>query len=106
MTDPTDAPREAVRPATECYLVQGGGRWFATSMLRGDQIEPEEWGVLALAVDNVTGGGIAARVRLAIAHYAYDLHADAHLTHADMDRLSVTILAALGIATTTEPRHD
>ena len=65
MTDDTTTDRETVRPATECWLVHDG-HWFATSMLRADEIVPGDGDVLALAIDNVTGGGLVARVREAV----------------------------------------
>ena len=112
MTDPTtDAPRAAVRPAAECYLVHDG-HWFATSLLRADEIEPGDGDVLALAIDNATGGGIVARVRAAVEGISAiypttsGMILPAAMSHATVDDAVNRILAALGIATTTEPRHD
>ena len=97
MTDDTTTDRETVRPATECWLVHDG-HWFATSMLRADEIVPGDGDVLALAIDNATGGGLVARVRAVVAEWcAGDLvHADTVPCYSCAP-LVPRILAALGV---------
>ena len=101
MTDATttDAPREAVRPATECWLVHDG-HWFATSMLRADEIVPGDGDVLALAIDNATGGGLVARVRADFDKIAWD---DIEATYHEMghdkfvQKMTERVCKALGV---------
>ena len=97
MTDDTTTDRETVRPATACWLVHDG-HWFATSMLRADEIVPGDGDVLALAIDNATGGGLVARVRAVVAEWcAGDLvHADTVPCYSCAP-LVPRILAALGV---------
>ena len=99
MTDDTTTDRETVRPATECWLVHDG-HWFATSMLRADEIVPGDGDVLALAIDNATGGGLVARVRADFDKIAWD---DIEATYHEMghdkfvQKMTERVCKALGV---------
>ena len=101
ITTPTPAraaaPREAVRPAVACFMMRA---------IRPADAEVHEIPVLertfdsreALAIDNVTGGGLVARVRAVVAEWcAGDLvHADTVPCYSCAP-LVPRILAALGV---------